>query len=54
MLKISWALYLKIFTDLADGSVIGRLTKLEDPSLQTAAEGDTSLPVAHSQVYKYI
>ena len=29
-----------IFTDLADGSVIGRLTKLEDPSLQTAAEGE--------------
>lgn len=29
-----------IFTDLSDGSVIGRLTKLEDPSLQTAAEGE--------------
>ena len=29
-----------IFTDLADGSVIGRLTKLEEPSLQTAAEGE--------------
>lgn len=29
-----------IFTDLADGSVIGRLTKLEDPSLQTASEGE--------------
>lgn len=29
-----------IFTNLADGSVIGRLTKLEDPSLQTAAEGE--------------
>ncbi len=29
-----------IFTDLADGSVIGRLTKLEDPSLQTAAEAE--------------
>lgn len=29
-----------IFTDLADGSIIGRLTKLEDPSLQTAAEGE--------------
>ena len=29
-----------IFTDLADGYVIGRLTKLEDPSLQTAAEGE--------------
>lgn len=29
-----------IFTDLADGSVIGRLTSLEDPSLKTAAEGE--------------
>lgn len=29
-----------IFTDLEDGSVIGRLTKLEDPSLQTAAEAE--------------
>lgn len=29
-----------IFTDLADGSVVGRLTKLEDPSLQTAAEAE--------------
>lgn len=29
-----------IFTDLSDGSVIGRLTKLEDPSLQTAAEAE--------------
>lgn len=29
-----------IFTDLSDGSVVGRLTKLEDPSLQTAAEGE--------------
>ena len=29
-----------IFTNLSDGSVIGRLTKLEDPSLQTAAEGE--------------
>lgn len=29
-----------IFTDLSDGSVLGRLTKLEDPSLQTAAEGE--------------
>lgn len=29
-----------IFTDLADGSVLARLTKLEDPSLQTAAEGE--------------
>lgn len=29
-----------IFTDLSDGSVIGRLTKLEEPSLQTAAEGE--------------
>ena len=29
-----------IFTDLADGSVIGRLTKLEDPSLRTAAEAE--------------
>ena len=29
-----------IFTDLADGSVIGRLTKLEEPSLQTASEGE--------------
>ena len=29
-----------IFTDLSDGSVIGRLTKLEDPSLHTAAEGE--------------
>lgn len=29
-----------IFTDLANGSVLGRLTKLEDPSLQTAAEGE--------------
>lgn len=29
-----------IFTDLADGSVIGRLTKLEDPSLQTGAEAE--------------
>ena len=29
-----------IFTDLADGSAIGRLTKLEDPSLQTAAEAE--------------
>lgn len=28
------------FTDLSDGSVIGRLTKLEDPSLQTAAESE--------------
>ena len=26
-----------VFTDLNDGSVIGRLTSLEDPSLQTAA-----------------
>lgn len=29
-----------IFTDLSDGSVIGRLTKLEDPSLMTSAESD--------------
>lgn len=29
-----------IFTDLDDGSVIGRLTKLEDPSLQTASEAE--------------
>lgn len=29
-----------IFTDLSDGSVLARLTKLEDPSLQTAAEGE--------------
>lgn len=29
-----------VFTDLNDGSVIGRLTSLEDPSLQTAAEGE--------------
>lgn len=29
-----------IFTDLEDGSVIGRLTALEDPSLQTASEAD--------------
>lgn len=29
-----------IFTDLSDGSVIGRLTKLEEPSLQTATEGE--------------
>ncbi|MCM1100157.1 MAG: hypothetical protein NC079_00600 [Clostridium sp.] len=29
-----------IFTDLSDGSVIGRLTNLEEPSLQTAAEGE--------------
>ena len=29
-----------IFTDLSTGAVIGRLTKLEDPSLQTAAEGE--------------
>lgn len=29
-----------IFTDIEDGSVIGRLTKLEDPSLQTAAEAE--------------
>lgn len=29
-----------IFTDLSDGSVIARLTKLEDPSLQTAAESE--------------
>ncbi len=29
-----------IFTDLSDGSVIGRLTMLEEPSLQTAAEGE--------------
>lgn len=29
-----------IFTDLSDGSVIGRLTKLEEPSLQTAAEAE--------------
>lgn len=29
-----------IFTDLEDGSVVGRLTKLEDPSLQTAAEAE--------------
>lgn len=29
-----------IFTDLSDGSVVGRLTKLEDPTLQTAAEGE--------------
>lgn len=29
-----------IFTNLEDGSVVGRLTKLEDPSLQTAAEAE--------------
>ena len=29
-----------IFTDLSDGTVIGRLTQLEDPSLQTAAESE--------------
>lgn len=29
-----------IFTDLEDGSVVGRLTNLEDPSLQTSAEGE--------------
>lgn len=29
-----------IFTDLSDGSVLGRLTKLEDPSLQTTSEAD--------------
>lgn len=29
-----------IFTDLEDGSVVGRLTKLEDPSLQTASEAE--------------
>lgn len=29
-----------IFTDLSDGSVIARLTKLEEPSLQTAAEAE--------------
>lgn len=29
-----------IFTDLEDGSVIGRLTKLEDPKLSTAAEAE--------------
>ena len=29
-----------IFTNLVDGSVVGRLTKLEDPSLQTAAEAE--------------
>ena len=29
-----------IFTDLSDGSVIGRLTKLEDPSINTSAETD--------------
>lgn len=29
-----------IFTDLSDGSVIGRLTKLEEPILKTAAEGE--------------
>lgn len=29
-----------IFTDLSDGSVIGRLSKLEEPTLQTAAEGE--------------
>lgn len=28
-----------IFTDLADGSVLGRLTSLEDASLNTSAEG---------------
>lgn len=29
-----------ILTDLADRSVLARITKLEDPSLQTAAEGE--------------
>lgn len=29
-----------IFTNLEDGSVVGRLTKLEDPSLQTASEAE--------------
>lgn len=29
-----------VFTDIADGSVIGRLTKLEEPSLQTASEAE--------------
>lgn len=29
-----------IFTDLSDGSVLARLTQLEDPSLQTAAESE--------------
>lgn len=29
-----------IFTDLSDRSVLARITKLEDPSLQTAAEGE--------------
>ncbi|MBD5115632.1 MAG: hypothetical protein HDT46_10640 [Ruminococcaceae bacterium] len=29
-----------VFTDLSDGSVVGRLTKLEDPTLQTTSESD--------------
>ena len=40
------------FTDLEDGSVIGRLTKLEDPSLQTAAEADEVVDAQGSLITK--